>query len=151
MWLLHLLPDSILLFVVNFLIAAGILSFLLSFFVVDRIPTLQAHAKLLKIISVILLVFAVYVKGGHSVETIWRAKVAELEKKVAVAEEKAKQINVVVEEKIIYKDKLIKQKAKTIIKYVDRPVIVEHEKQCPTPKDVFIIHNEATDMNLEDK
>jgi hypothetical protein len=78
----------------------------------------------------------------------WRARAEELEEKVALAEAKSQQVNIVVEEKVVNQTKIIREKANTIVKYVDRPVIREFDKTCPIPKEVIDIHNEAADMNL---
>ncbi len=42
---------------------------------------------------------------------------------------------------------MIKEKADTVIKYVDRPVIQEFDKNCPIPKEAIDVHNEAARMN----
>ena len=78
----------------------------------------------------------------------WRAKVAELEAKLKVAEEKSQQVNTVIQEKVVVQTKVVREKANTIIKYIDRPAIAEYDKKCPIPKDAIEVLNEAADMNL---
>jgi hypothetical protein len=53
---------------------------------------------------------------------MWRERVAEMEKKVAEAEAKSQQVNTVVETKIVEKVKVIKEKGKARIEYIDRVV-----------------------------
>ena len=152
MWLLHFLPDGFLAFVVNFVLIVGLISTILTFFVLNRLlrlfPVLANYHLALQVASVVILTAGVYFKGGYSAEMIWREKVAELEVKVKEAEAKSAQINTVVQTKVVTQTKVVKEKADTIVKYVDRPVIQEYDKKCPIPKEVIDIHNEATEMNL---
>jgi hypothetical protein len=74
--------------------------------------------------------------------------VAEMEAKVREAEAKAKETNVVIQEKVVEKTKVIKEKAKTQIEYVDRVVtqdkeIVKYIENCPVPKIIIDEHNKA--------
>lgn len=152
MWILSFLPDSFLLFIVNSILVVGVVSFILFFFVINKIlrwfPGLSSYYVALQVASAILLVLGIYLKGGYSVEMTWRERVTELEQKLKVAEEKSQQVNKVVETKVVTQTKVVKEKGEEIVKYVDRPVIVEYEKQCPLPKEVIDVHNEATRMNL---
>ena len=152
MWLLHFLPDSVLLYVVNTILLLGAIGSFLSFFVLHRIlnkfPALAPYHLLIQIVSAVLLVAGIYFKGGYGVEMEWRAKVADLEKQLEVAKEESKKVNTVIETKVVTQTKLVKEKGQEIIKYVDRPVIQEYDKKCPIPKEVIDIHNEATEMNL---
>ena len=95
----------------------------------------------------------------------WQDKIAELQEKVAEAETKSKETNVVVQEKIVTKTKVIKEKGKDIINYVDRFVdrevikeiqgperirreeIIKYIEQCPVPKEIIDLHNQAVDLN----
>jgi hypothetical protein len=152
MWILSFLPDSFLLFIVNLVLVVGIVSFVLFFFVINKVlrwfPALSSYYLVLQIASALLLVLGIYLKGGYSVEMIWRDRVTQLEEKLKVAEEKSQQVNKVVETKVVTQTKVVKEKGQEIIKYVDRPVIVEYEQKCPLPKEVIDVHNEATRMNL---
>ena len=152
MWLLHLLPDGLLELVVNLILFTGIILTLVSTFLFGTIskyvPSLAVHSTLVRVVSILILTFGVYFKGGYSTEMIWREKVAKLEAKIKIAEEKSKSVNTVIEQKIIYKTKIVKEKAKNIIKYIDNPAITKFDKVCPLPKEVIDIHNEAVDMNL---
>ena len=150
MWLLQLLPDSALLYIINSILVLGILLTVLGFFVLNKLllwfPPLANFYKAIQIFGIALLVAGVYLKGGYSTEMEWRGRVAELEKKLQVAEEKSKNVTTDVQERVVTEVKVIKERGKTI--YVDRPVIQEFDKTCPIPREVIDIHNEAVDMNL---
>ena len=142
MFLLHLLPEALILWIVNLTLAAGTLMTLGGLFFVRFIPPLRLYKTPLTVAGVVLLVIGVYWKGGHSVEVIWRAKVAELEARVAVAEEQAKTVNVEIREKIVYKTQRVKE-----VEYKIKEVIKEKEKiinaECKVPQEAIDILNAA--------
>ena len=110
MWLLHFLPDSFLIWVVNITCLAGLSMTILGFFF-GWVPLVTRYKTPMQILGVVLLTVGVYWKGGYSTEMEWRERVAEVEKKVAVAEAKAKQANTKVQEKIVTKIVKIREKA----------------------------------------
>ncbi len=151
MWLLSFLPDSLLMYVVNSVLVAGAVGSFLSFFVLHKIlnkfPTLAPYHLLIQIVSAALLIAGIYFKGGYSVEMEWREKVAAIQAELEEAKKKSEQVNTVVETKVVTKTKVIKEKADTIVQYVDRPVMQEFDKTCPIPKEAIDVHNEAARMN----
>lgn len=152
MWLLHFLPDSLLAFIVNTLLVLGVVGTVVSFVLMNTIlkffPIIANYYRIIQIASIVILTAGVYFKGGYSTEMLWREKVAELENKLKVAEQQSKEENVKVQEKIVYKDKIIKQKGETQIQYIDREVvkkeeIIKYVEQCPVPKVIIDEHNKA--------
>jgi L-cysteine desulfidase len=94
----------------------------------------------------------VWLRGGYDVEMSWRAKVADAEARVAAAEQKSQETNTVIEQKIVEKTKVIKGKTEYITQYLDREVVKKEEiikyiEQCPVPKEIIDIHNQAAEMN----
>lgn len=151
MWMLSFLPDSVLLYVVNGILVIGAISSFLAFFVLHRIlnkfPTLAPYHLLFQVVSAALLIAGIYFKGGYGVEMSWREKVATVQAELDEAKKKSEQVKVVIQEKVVTKTKVIKEKADTIVQYVDRPVIQEFDKNCPLPKEAIEVHNEAARMN----
>jgi len=154
MWILSLLPDSFLLFIVNAILILGIVSSFLTFFVLHRIvrffPVLINYHLILQIVSAALLILGVYLKGGYSVEKIWRERVAELEAKIAVAEEQSKKAN----EKVAagYRDRarVVKEaqaQAQAKIKEVEKIV----NAQCTLADEAVKLHNQAAQPIKGDK
>jgi len=141
MWMMHLLPDSFLVFIINSLLVVGLIGIVVGF-VGSKIPFVGTYATIIKIVSIILFCIGVYWKGGYSVEADWRQRVAELEEKVKDAEEKSRQTNVVIETK--YRDRV-----KTVTETRERVVekIKEREKvinaKCELDPSVISILNEA--------
>ena len=119
----------------------GLVGTLSSYFI-RFIPPLFPYAGLIKTIGIVLLVVGVYFRGGYGVEMEWRARVAEVEAKVAAAEAKSKQVNTVIQK--VYVDKV---KVVTDTKIVIQEKIVEKEKiidaECKVAPDAITILNEA--------
>ena len=110
MWILHFLPDSFLIYVINAICLAGAAATVFGFFL-GWVPFINRFKLPLQLLGIALLVAGVYFKGGYSTEMEWRARVAEVEKKVAIAEAKAKQANTQVQTKIVTKIVKIQDKA----------------------------------------
>ena len=142
MWMMHLLPDSFLIWIINLLLVGGLIGIVVGFFG-SKIPFVSTYARIIQIASIILFCVGVYWKGGYSVEADWRQRVAELEEKMKDAEEKSRQTNVVIETK--YRDRV-----KTITETRERVVekIKEREKvinaKCELDPSVISILNEAS-------
>jgi len=148
MWLLHLLPDSFLTFVVDAVLLAGILSTLLTCFllkhVIRLIPALSPHVKIAQIVSILLLLSGVYFKGGYSAEMAWRERVREMEARVAAAEEQSQAANNKLADGGKEKIKIIREKGIIIKQYVDREVS-KYDNQCVIPGAVVKAHNAAAE------
>ena len=141
MFLLSFLPDAFLLFIINTILVVGLLGALSSYFI-RFIPPLIPYAEAVKIAGIILLVLGVYLKGGYSVEIEWRAKVKEVEAKVAVVEQKSVEANVIIKKVYVDKIKIVKD-----VQVVIQEKIVEKEKiidaECKVAPEAVDLLNEA--------
>lgn len=112
---------------------------------------LKPYKLLLQIGGAVALIISIWFLGAASNEEKWQERAKELEAKVAAAEEKSNEENVKIEEKIVTKNKIIKQKGEVIIKYIDRDKeITKFVETCPLPKSAIEIHNSAATMNRAD-
>lgn len=143
--MLQFLPDTLILWFCNILLAVGIGLTVLGFFV-HRIPFLYQYQLPFKIAGVILLAAGVYFRGGYAVEMTWRERVAEVEAQLAEAQKESAKVNTVVETRVVTKTQVVKQKADALVQYVDREVIKE-VNNCPIPQEAIDVHNEAARMN----
>ena len=147
MWLLNLMPDWFyhLIVVVSILglIVASVLKF---------VPFVSTYRLPIQVISALLLVFGVWMEGGIVNEAKWEARVKELEEKVKIAEEKSTEKNVEIQEKVVTQTKVVREKGRDIIQYIDREVVKKEEvvkfiENCPIPKDIIDAHNAAATLN----
>lgn len=150
-WAISLIPDAMLNWIYWAVIAVG-LTGVLAGWVGKFIPFYGNYVKILQPIGIILLVLGVWLRGGYDVEMSWRAKVADVEAKIAIAEKQSQETNTVIEQKIVEKTKVIKGKTEYITQYLDREVIKKEEiikyiEQCPVPKEIIDVHNQAAEMN----
>ena len=150
-WMIGLVPDAVLSGLYWLIIAAGVTG-VLAGWLGKWIPFYGNYVKILQPVGIVLLVLGVWLRGGYDTEMAWRAKVAEAEARVAAAEQKSQETNTVIEQKIVEKTKVIKGKTEYITQYLDREVVKKEEiikyiEQCPVPKEIIDIHNQAADMN----
>ena len=146
-WILSFIPDWFWTLVLIFGILGTLASWVLKF-----IPFISTYRLPIQVASIIALVVGVYFQGVIANEAKWQDKIAELQKKVNEAETKSKETNVVVQEKIVTKTKVIKEKGKDIVNYIDREVvkkeeIIKYVEQCPVPKEIIDLHNQAAELN----
>jgi hypothetical protein len=153
MWLLHFLPDGFLEFVVNAVLLLGMISCVLTFFVLNRLmrmfPVLANYHLIMQVVSVLILSAGLYFKGGYSTEIMWRERVAEVEARLKLAEEQSKKVNTVIQEKIVNRTQVIKEKGEKQIEYIDKVVVqkedvIKYIEKCPAvPKSIIDEINKA--------
>jgi hypothetical protein len=140
-WVLSLIPDSFLLWFINILLVVGLAGTVAGFFI-KFIPFVNQYRLPVQIVSVILLVAGVYFKGGYANEMAWRDKVKAAEERAAIAEKKAEETNVQIETKIVERVKKVKE-----VQYVIQEKIVKEkeliDKDCRVPQVAIDIHNDA--------
>lgn len=125
---------------------------------------LNIDTKILRIVSIILFSFSTFMLGYSYNEKVWKEKIINIQDKVKESEQQSKDTNVIIQEKLVYRDKIIKEKSEEIIKYIDRYVdkeiiktlppeeqirykeIITYVENCPIPKEFIKIHNQAAVM-----
>ena len=147
MWILHLLPDSLIAWIVNIILIAGAVTTVAGFFV-KFIPFVNTYRIPVQILGILLLTVGVYFQGGYSTEMAWRERVREVEAKVAEAEKKSQETNVEVVTKFVTRTQVVREKGKDIVNYIDREVVKNQEvirfvENCPIPEIIVNTHNAA--------
>ena len=147
MWMFNLMPDWFYHLIVILSILGLIVASVLKF-----VPFVSTYCLPIQVISALLLVFGVWMEGGIVNEAKWEARVKELEEKVKIAEEKSTEKNVEIQEKVVTQTKVVKEKGRDIIQYIDREVVKKEEvvkfiENCPIPKDIIDAHNAAATLN----
>ena len=147
MWILHLLPDSAIAWIVNTILIAGAVTTVAGFFV-KFIPFVNTYRIPVQIAGILLLTVGVYFEGGYSTEMAWRERVREVEAKVAEAEKKSHETNVEVVTKFVTRTQVVREKGRDIVNYIDREVVKNQEvirfvENCPIPEVIVNTHNAA--------
>jgi hypothetical protein len=150
-WMISLIPDAVLNWAYWVMIITGVTG-VLAGWLGKWIPFYGNYVKILQPIGIVLLVLGVWLRGGYDTEMAWRDKVAKLEEQVKIAEQKSQETNTVIQEKVVEKTKVIKGKTEYITQYLDREVvknqeIIKYIENCPVPKEIINIHNQAAEMN----
>jgi hypothetical protein len=148
-WMIGLIPDSFFVWITYVLMIIGAGLYVASK-LVAWIPLMSQYKLPSELIGVGVLMIGVYMFGSYGTEILWRERVRELEAKVKIAEEKSQKVNTVIQEKIVYKTKVIKQKE---IEYIDRIKEVEKiiDAKCEIdPAAVEILNKAASDPSKEE-
>ena len=150
MFILHLLPDTVILWFCNGLLLVGIALTVIAFFI-QSIPFINQYRIPAQLLGIALLVVSVYFRGGYAIEQEWRDKVAQVQLKVAAAEQLSKEENIKIVEKVVEKTKIVRTRSTDIIKYVDREVIKYDVKfapggVCEIPQEFITAYNRAAEV-----
>jgi hypothetical protein len=144
----------LLFWIVNIILIVGAIGSFLSFFVLhkilNRFPALAPYHLLIQIVSIVLLVAGVYLKGGYGVEMSWRDKVTDLEAKIKVAEAKSEQANIDLAAKQKEKVKVVKE-VQVVIKEKIVQVASKIDAECKVDSEAISIINDAARNQVRTK
>lgn len=149
MWILHFLPDAVILWFCNILLVTGVVLTIAGFFA-HRIPLVSQYQLPFRVLGIALLVLGVYFRGGLAVEQAWRERVAEIEAKLQVAEQKSAETNTKIDLAAQQKIRIIRGQTQIVRQYIDREVVKYNTKflpggQCEIPKEFIQAHNDAAE------
>ena len=142
-WMFSLLPDSIFVMLTYAIFALGLLLYIASK-LVKWIPMMMQYRMPAELVGVLCLCIGAYFFGWRGNEEKWLARIKELEEKVQIAEAKSREVNTVIETKVITKIKVVKETV-----YANREIIREVagaqlDSQCTLPKSSVVLHDSAS-------
>lgn len=143
MWILHFLPDSIIVAFCNILLLLGIAAVVAGLFA-HRIPVIWQYQLPFKVLGIALLAVGVYFRGGYAVEQQWRERVAEVEARLKVAESRSVEENTRIETRYVDRVKVIQQQGQEVIRYINNEV-VKYDNTCVIPQEFVTAHNRAAE------
>ncbi len=111
MWMLSFIPDSWIQLAVHIIFGLGVAGLVLTWLIqniFNHFTKLLPWIKTVRWISIVLFVGGLYLEGGIGVESEWRARVAQLEAKIKVAEQQSKDANDKLKNQVASKVKIIK-------------------------------------------
>lgn len=145
MWILNFIPDSFIVVIIHGLFVLSLLGIVASYFL-GKIPTIGMYAGSIRIAATIIFIACVFAEGGINKDAEWKAKVAELENKMALAEQASKEVNVQIEYKYIDRVKKVTEVQVVVeekIKLVENKINAE----CKIAPEVIEILNEAAQID----
>lgn len=143
MWIVQWLPDSWVLFFTYLILTIGVASYIGSKLLV-WVPPIYKYKLVVEILGVLLFSSGAYLYGGRVVEQIWQARVTELEAKLKVAETKSKEINTIIETKVITKIKVIKETVYANKEIIKEVVGKQLDAKCELPVSTVVLLNSSS-------
>lgn len=137
MWILSFLPNAIF----HWIVGAGALAIFCSVFL-GFIPLISQYKIPVRYAGVALLAIGIFFEGAIYNNEAWVERVNEMEAKVALAEEKSKDANTKIDNKVNAKQIELIEKKRVIKQYIDREVI-KYDNTCVIPNEFIEAHNKA--------
>lgn len=123
------------------ILLAGVLGLITSI-IIKYIPVINVYHPPLQLLSWVVIIAGVFFEGAILNQGMWEKKVSEMEKKVAIAEEKAGKVNEVVRYKFIDKVQVVRD-TQVVVQEKIREVGPAIDKICVISPDVVDILNIA--------
>lgn len=139
MWILSWMPD----WIFHLITLAGVLGIVGSL-VLGFIPFVSQYKLPIQVASVLALVLGVFMEGAISNESAWKARVQEMQVKVAQAEAKAAEVNTKVITKIVEREKIIKENTNANVTAINKYVTDE----CRLSNVAVVLHNSSSQNEL---
>ena len=139
--MLSFVPDAILYSVIIGIMFTGISIYAISF-ILRVLPPLIPYTGIVRMLGTFLTVVGIYFFGSYSTEMSWRNKVAELEAKVAVSEQKSKDANTKIQTVVKEKIKYVKE-TRVVIQQHIKTVEAKIDSMCKVAPEAVDILNEA--------
>ena len=147
MWfLLSFVPDWFINYFVHIIFGAGVVGIIVGAFL-SKVPFVNQYGFLIKIVSNILFVVGLFLEGGLQTELAWREKVADLQKKIEIAQQQSKETNVKIEQKVTDKAKTIKDNVNANRQIIEENRIVINA-ECKLSDTAWLLYNSASQNAL---
>jgi hypothetical protein len=143
MWfLLSFVPDWFINYFVHIIFSAGVTGIIVGAFL-SKVPFVNQYGVLIKIVSNILFVVGLFLEGGLQTELAWREKVADLQKKIEIAQQQSKETNAKIEQKVTEKAKTIKDNVNANRQIIEENRIVINA-ECKLSDTAWLLYNGAS-------
>ncbi len=163
-WMIDLIPN----WFWTLVLWAGVLSLIASY-ILGKIPFVAQYRIPLRVGGVVATLIGVYFYGVIANEAKWQARVEELQRQVKEAEAEGESANQKLGSALEENKKLVTQKGKEVVKYIDKwrtkeilkevPVegpervrveeVIKYIESCPVPKELLDIHNKGADRPVK--
>lgn len=100
--------------------------------------------------GVVILVVTAYLLGGFNAGADWRERIKEMQDKVVAAEVKSKEVNTVIETKVVERVKLVEKKVEVVRTIIEKDKEAINAK-CEVPDIAVIDYNKAIADPIEEK
>lgn len=147
MWfLLSFVPDWFINYFVHIIFGVGVVGIIIGAFL-SKVPFVSQYGFLIKIVSNILFVVGLFFEGGLQTELAWRERVADLQKKIEIAQQQSKETNAKIEQKVTEKAKTIKDNVNANRQIIEENRIVINA-ECKLSDTAWLLYNGASQNAL---
>ena len=84
----------------------------------------------------------IFILGLLYADGVWQQAAKELQAKVVAAEAKSQVVNTVIQERVVTKTQVVRQRGEATVEYITREV-VKHDASCTIPSEFINAHNRA--------
>jgi len=141
MWLLHFIPDQLIVDAINMIILGGLIATIAAIFM-DFIPWIRAYRLPTLLLGVLALTVGSYLKGWDSSSATMRLRVAELQKQVDAAEQKSQTAVKNQQVKIVERVKVIHDATQSTNNAIRRRA-TDIDRECNLTDAAVDIYNQA--------
>lgn len=138
MWILSFFSE----FLINAITIVGVLGVIASFLIPSN-PFIAQYGLLSKIVSVIILCVGIFFQGTLFKDNVWKARVAEAEKRVLVAEKLAAEANGKIQYVYITKKQEIDKNNKLTKEQISKDANKINTSCVIVPEAITILNNSA--------
>jgi hypothetical protein len=148
-WMFSLIPDSFVVWIYYLFTIVG-LSLYVGSKLVNLIPFMGQYKLPAEIGGIVVLVCTAYLLGGFNAGADIRERIKEMQDKVAIAEAQSKEVNTVIETKVVERVKIVEKKVEVV------KTIIQRDKEainaeCKVSDIAIIDYNKAIADPLEEK
>lgn len=118
-WMFSLIPDSIVVWIYYLFTGVGLALYIGSK-LVKLIPFMGQYKLPAEIAGVIVLIFSAYLIGGFNSDAGWRERVKEMQDKIIAAEVKSKEVNTVIQTRVVERVKVVEKKVIEVRNIIQR-------------------------------
>ena len=142
-WMFSLLPDSIFVMLTYVIFAAGLLLYIASK-LVKWIPIMMQYRMPAELVGVLCLCIGAYFFGWRGNEEHWLARIKELEEKVSIAEARSREVNTIIETKIVTKIKVVKETVYANKEIIREVAGAQLDSQCSLSRSSVVLLDSAS-------
>lgn len=149
MWLINLIPDSVLYGFIWIMIITGAMAYIATMFTF-LMPYSKIMTPLVRVLAVVLMVGGVYLYGGYGVQKYWTGEIEKQKAEIARIEKESKQATEKIVVKYKEKIKIVKEKGNVIVQKVPEYITKESDTQCVVPNSFVMLHDSAAKNQVPD-
>jgi hypothetical protein len=141
--MLSFIPAEWIAYAIHAIFSIGIIGIIIGT-VGSKLPFISLYGNIVKAIAGIFLVAGLFLEGYHYASKTWIEATKEFERKVQVAEEKSKQQNVKIVEKVVKQIEIVRETANENKQIIKDVVAKDLDNQCSLPNSAVVLHDSAS-------